>query len=964
MSAPVHRAAPLVALLAALGAGAVRAQGPDQAWRTLESAHFRVHFPAAAEAWSTRLASRLEAIRAAVVAEVGYAPARTVEVVVADPTAEANGSAWPVLNRPRMVLWTTPPSAASALGHHADWGELVAVHEYAHLAHLARPSRHPGRAALERTLWPFGPLALGAPRWANEGYATLLEGRLTGSGRPASAWRAAVLRQWARQGRLPDYRRLGADREGFLGMSMAYLAGSAFLEWLERDQAGPGSLARLWAAATARTPRDFETAFAHVFGAPPATLWARFVAETTAAALESERRLAPRAREGEIWLDRAGATSGLALSPDGRRLAALVTDRRRPSRLVVWSLEATGAETGESAAPSDAQDPPAAPAPPRRRREEAALEERPGTHLEGARFLPGGDALLVGLLAPDRRGFLRADLARWEPASARLVRLTRDADVRDADPDPAGRVAYGVRWRHGRSALVAVSLASGAVSELAAPDLEVVHDAPRVAPDGGALAWLEHRSGRWRARVARLGSDGTLGPARELEAASGGEPVQLAWRGDGSLLYAAVARGSELEIEALAVAPGARAHQVTRSAGAALAPAPTPDGTRLFHLALDADGLEIRRLALDAATLQLDEPPPAPTPPASRLPDPQPGGASAPARRYGLGRAEWTPLLGGWAGSEPGPLEAGARAGDLLGRWELLALGAAGGETTTRGAALRLTARPGPATLSLHLARFEDATGRHLAFELAARRGLALDATRLELEAGAGLDSVPDESGGDARRGVVFARGGLAHALRRGPLRLSTRLGVDAASGFDEADFRHLGGALGLEAAAGGVSAALGWERHDARAGGDQPLRLGGFASSIAPPSARAGRVAHAAFAESELVGERLESGRLWLGLDRLPLGLVAERHRVDRGDWLRLTGLELRYRFAPLPLLGLPALELAAGVGHADGGGARTATRWWLGLVFPPRPGASAPAGTLHAAVSAAPEPELDSRP
>ena len=82
MSAPVHRAAPLVALLAALGAEAARAQGPDQAWRTLESAHFRVHFPAAAEAWSTRLASRLEAVRAAVVAEVGSAPARTVEVVV------------------------------------------------------------------------------------------------------------------------------------------------------------------------------------------------------------------------------------------------------------------------------------------------------------------------------------------------------------------------------------------------------------------------------------------------------------------------------------------------------------------------------------------------------------------------------------------------------------------------------------------------------------------------------------------------------------------------------------------------------------------------------------------------------------------------------------------------------------------------------------------------------------------
>ena len=37
---------------------------------------------------------------------------------------------------------------------------------------------------------------------------------------------------------------------------MAYLLGSAYLEWLE-ERGGPGSLRKLWARMTARAPRGF-----------------------------------------------------------------------------------------------------------------------------------------------------------------------------------------------------------------------------------------------------------------------------------------------------------------------------------------------------------------------------------------------------------------------------------------------------------------------------------------------------------------------------------------------------------------------------------------------------------------------------------------------------------------------------------------------------------------------------------
>ena len=67
---------------------------------------------------------------------------------------------------------------------------------------------------------PLNPITLAAPRWVIEGYATVVEGRLTGSGRPASSIRAAILRKWAVSGRLPSYSQLDSDRR-FAGMSMA-----------------------------------------------------------------------------------------------------------------------------------------------------------------------------------------------------------------------------------------------------------------------------------------------------------------------------------------------------------------------------------------------------------------------------------------------------------------------------------------------------------------------------------------------------------------------------------------------------------------------------------------------------------------------------------------------------------------------------------------------------------------------
>ena len=184
-------------LLALLLAPALFAQGPAADCRTIELPHFRVHYPVELEAWAMRAAERLESTRELVSAEVGFTPPQTIDVIVTNPIAEPNGEAWSLLDSPRIIFFTEPPGPDEQLGAFGHWIDLLSVHENAHLVHLLRPSRNPLERAFEKFVLPLNPIALRAPRWVLEGYATVIEGRITGAGRPTSTQRALILRRWA-----------------------------------------------------------------------------------------------------------------------------------------------------------------------------------------------------------------------------------------------------------------------------------------------------------------------------------------------------------------------------------------------------------------------------------------------------------------------------------------------------------------------------------------------------------------------------------------------------------------------------------------------------------------------------------------------------------------------------------------------------------------------------------------------
>jgi hypothetical protein len=316
-----------------------RIESPDAHWKTIHTKHYRIHYPANPKGgflpFATEVASKIEGISAKVAEMVGFEAKGPIDVVVMDPLMMANGATVPILWKPFVILYKTPPEPDSQLDNFESWVDLLVTHELVHLHHLMRPQN--GGGIFSGLL--VGPLSRKIPRMVTEGYATMLEGRITGSGRPHSAYRSAVIRQWALQGKLPGYDE-ASEGGGYLGGAMAYLVGSAYLEWLEQQfPEEPEILVTFWKYLASKKRRDYEKSFEATFGIPPKDSYERWRAEVThdAIAMEQGAKRNGPAREGELFAKFDGEVRDLAVSPDGTKLLANVLSKKNRG-VMVWDL--------------------------------------------------------------------------------------------------------------------------------------------------------------------------------------------------------------------------------------------------------------------------------------------------------------------------------------------------------------------------------------------------------------------------------------------------------------------------------------------------------------------------------------------------------------------------------------------------------------------------------------------------
>jgi len=960
--------ATVVTLALVVPANAARSQFVVRSWlpwRTIETPHFAFHYPVELEAWTQTIAAHVESIDSAVARVVGYAPSRRTNIVVDDPYAIANGSAWPFLNRPVINLWATPPDPRDDIGEYRDWGEMLVSHEFTHIAHLTRPSRN----AFMRRLWEtlpvdVGPIAIRSPRWAIEGYATYVEGRVTGSGRPHGTWRPAMLRQWALEGQLPRYEELNASGS-YAGGEFAYLAGSAFLEWLV-DRHGDSSLVDVWRRLSARQNRTFDDAFAGVFGESPRAMYGRFTVDVTGRSLDAERAIrAAGARDtGEIVQRLSWSTGDPAISRDGRQIALVQRSPTLPSRVVVWNT-APEPDTARPRRDSvllrrDPQDVPSRPIYPPPKKTIATLRARGGPPYESPRFFRDGRILLWRLTARGD-GSLVPDLYIWDSRRRSVRRVTHGASVRDADPSPDGRAAIATRCRGGWCDLVTIDLGTGGVTTLLPGSSLASFYRPRMSPDGTRAAVAVHTGDGWRVAIVDLKNRSRL----DIRS-SAANRYDVSWASPSSLVLVSEETGVA-NIEQLDLSNGA-SQSITRVAGAAVAPETNPADGSVWFLSLYSRGYDVRRVATpppNAPVAALDRAmaPAAPVPPA---PEPQfvTNLVTAP-RPFGTG-----PRLFRWI-PEP-ELDAdglsaalGLFSGDIIGRTEILATIAMGDKSAWRGGAVNFSwhgSRPGIRLQLFDAAQQLSASRAHVSLPMTfdSRIGggeLALDGTqsfdtwasryRLGAMAGRVRLEIPSTVGAvesTSQRNMAFGDGALTLVQRGDRSSLTESLSANIAAGRSFGSQFTRGVVSAALATSGPAVLPIAATASYGRSGSSTPIfeqfSLGGMASPLIDRALLGQRFSMPALPTGVSIGSSAFSYRV--ALDGRPLSLYwYAGSTASAGQrfalWHRVIGADWSASVPAIAVAGTPAARAQIGVGESLDAPFRKRLRAYVSVILDP---------------------------
>ncbi|MEA5445364.1 hypothetical protein VCB98_05990 [Gammaproteobacteria bacterium AB-CW1] len=957
-----HPSGPLAALALSLFglSGPLLAATPEGDWRSLETDGFRLHFEAEAEPWARRAAARLEAVADEVHERVGHAPAGPVDVLIADPLNSAAGMAIPLTGRSRMVLFTTPPLSDELLGHYSDWPELLIIHEHVHLAHLSRPLRTTAGERMNRWWLPFDTAHLAeVPLWVIEGYATYLEGQLTGTGRPNSDWSASRIRAWALAGELPGYGALSRRPvAGWNDSNQVYLVGAAFFQWLE-DREGEQAFRDLWARMTSSNRRSFSENFRGVFGESPARLYHRFTAEVTRRALEVEEQLP--AAEDALWQRFSGSLGHPAVSPEGDYLALVRSKSNGKPALHVYALDDNESAFEDWQRRQEEQlerdpDDVAAVEPeslPRESKHRLVLPNnlRP----RDPRWLPDGEGLLFTAATPDGQGRLIHELYRWHLSTGEVEQLTRQAHLRRPEPAPSGDWAVAVRLRNGHSQLVRVALDSGDISPLGEARLDQVHDFPRLSPDGSRLVYLRHQQGRWTLMERMMPG----GESRELlQAEAGGYLSRPAFTPDGEYLYYARGYRGLIGIERLAIDSDERQWR-RLGAKVATSPLPVPGREALLYLEVDAHEPKLRWLDSEA-------PPPLPelalhapvtlTPQSLQRRAP-PAVEAVESRDYGLGPQFASAMLNlRWDRNDTG-FDLGVKGGDLVGRVDWLAALSASTRGSREGAVLAAHYAGWPATLrgalfhqaddpaALREIRYQQAelvqAQEQTGFLLSSRLGRGGQSLAGSAEAGLAMTRAKQDGDRFDRDWAWLTAGGRWYP-RRENWRMDLRVNgsyYEGSSDGQDWDLSGLHASLAVGQAEGLLE--LAWQRRSLSAEVES-LQLGGLVSTSHQPRSLPLRIFEPALPLGLSNGREYQGQTLQFRDRRDTRRLFHRRHRLgessaSEGDWLEITGLEFSFGM-PSGLMALPEIRnarLEFGLARIQGDPLRFRNRAWINMRY-----------------------------
>lgn len=570
----VFRKRVLLGLVVALGlagfsTSALSQVPPGEDWRTLQTEHFRVTYPADLLDLAQRAGDRAEAAWAALERDFVAPPEGKVDLVVTDHADISNGFTR-VFPTNRIVIFAPPPMDGFGLTHMDEWMELVVTHELVHVFQQDRATGLGGflrsvfgRAPLE---WPFFPGAA-TPGWFVEGVATYYESELTQAGRVRGSFHEMILRTAALEGGFETIDQTSGDSPTWPGGQRYYVYGSLFLKHLAAKYGPEAMGAFVDAVAGQWIPYRMNAAAKEAFGVSFSQAWEdwRMDLEVRYAALrDSLERQAP-ITEGEPLTREGYYAWSPESSPDGRLLAFARMDGRSDPQIRVEEL-ATGQETKLART----------------------------NNLSQFSWTPQGEILFSQLDYTDSYR-IRGDLYLLDEGGI-VTQVTTGARLDHPDVSPDGSRAVAVQEGEGSNRLVMVDLSSGAVAPLSGFEDQELWAYPRWSPDGRWIA-----ASRWRAGayfdVVLLTPRGEL--AWEVTGDRGID-IAPAWSPDGRwLLWASDRSGIPnlygAPVDAESGRPG-DLFQITNLLGGGAYPSVDPAGEWIYFSSYHFDGWRVERI--------------------------------------------------------------------------------------------------------------------------------------------------------------------------------------------------------------------------------------------------------------------------------------------------------------------------------------------------------------------------------
>ena len=534
---------------------------PDESWRTLDTEHFRVTFPAHLEDMGRRAAERAEWVHTWLSEQFIAAPRGKIDLAITDHIDVSNASATPWPSN-RIIILARPPIDSFGLAYFDDWLEYAIVHELTHIFHIDRPGRYRSKL-FGRLPLPLLFPALTTPRWVLEGIAIWYESALTGTGRVHGTFHKMVLRTAALEGRFESIGQVSGNSPQWPGGTRAYAYGSLFLEHLIQKYGRDCMVAFVKAVENQRIPYRLNAAGRSAFGVTLTNEWKAWADTQRVTTTELDTRLA---RFGAITEPQAltrGARYALhpKVSPNGETLHYIRSDGRSDPKLVSARLDGSGEST-------------------------IALTNGSTTFA----FIPDGDIVFAqfDFAGPYRRF---RDLYRVTPGSD-VRRITTRARLTAPSVSPAGW-AVAVAEGGGTNGLARVNLSNGSIEMLVPPDPDIHWASPAISPDGRWIAATRWTQGHHD--IVLLDAHGNLVREVTRDRALDFAP---SWSANGQWLVWASDRSGISNVLAAKVDNGQVAPPVmlTNLRTGAAYPSVDPSDRWLYFSAYHIDGWEIERI--------------------------------------------------------------------------------------------------------------------------------------------------------------------------------------------------------------------------------------------------------------------------------------------------------------------------------------------------------------------------------